>query len=424
MDLSKADRVLRNLKPKATSYAVALGDGICCRVAPNGTRTLELRARLHDKVQRWNIGHYPATTIAAAVAKASEYRALLREGMSPKVQERRAQGGDIPRNVREACERFVAGHLKVKTRERWADEAERIIDNEILPVLGNYPLVQLQRTDLTALVEKKAQSLRSKNRKGVMANRIAAVLSKLFGWCASQGWVPGELARNLPKPAKETAKDRTLSDTEAGGFWLTIGGSAAGSGSILQVHARILQLLALTGCRCSEITGLKLNDIDLDGGVLTITGGKTQSSNRSLPLPPAARAVIEAQIAMPREDGQELVFPSPRAGSVIPSNEISRSARDLVKLMKHQPWTPHDLRRTAITVMADKGIDGDIRRRVTGHQAADIHGRIYDRAQRIEDMRKALLEVERWYAAAAVKAASDAERVNIVPISKAKGKRA
>ena len=420
MDLGKADKTLRNLKGKDTAYTVALGDGICTRVAPNGTRTLELRARLNGTLQRYRLGHYPATTIAAAVAKAAEYRAMLREGLSPKVAEQRARGGgDVPRNVSEAAERFIAGHLKVKTRERWADEAQRIINTEILPVLGKHPLVQLQRTDLTALVERKAGALRAKNQKGVMANRIAAVLSKLFGWCASQGWVPGDLARNLPKPAKETAKDRTLTPGEAGALWLMLEECTAGGGPIPQVHARVLQLLALTGCRCSEITSITRQRIDPDNGLLTVTGGKTQASNRTLPLTAAARGVIEPQAAVGEKE-QDLLFPSPRVGKVIPSNEISRSARELVKLLKHTSWTPHDLRRTAITVMAEAGIDGDIRRRVTGHQAADIHGRIYDRAARLEDMRAALLVVERWYTDAAAKVAA-ADQGNVVSIRKGKG---
>lgn len=420
MDLGKADKTLRNLKGKDASYTVALGDGICTRVAPNGTRTLELRARLNGTLQRYRLGHYPATTIAEAVAKAAEYRAMLREGLSPKVAEQRARGGDVPRNVTEAAERFTEAHLRVKTRERWAHEAERILKKEVLPVIGGTPLKQLQRTDLTALVEKKAKALRAKNRKGVMANRIAAVLSKLFGWCASQGWVPGDLARNLPKPAKETAKDRTLTPSEAGTLWLMLEECATHGGAIPQVHARVLQLLALTGGRCSEITSLTRHRIDVSNGVLMVTGGKTQASNRTLPLTAAARAVIELQAASLGEEEQDLLFPSPRAGKVIPSNEISRSVRDLVKLLKQARWTPHDLRRTAITVMAEAGIDGDIRRRVTGHQAADIHGRIYDRAARLEDMRAALLVVERWYTDAAAKASAGADQANVVSIRKGK----
>jgi hypothetical protein len=71
--------------------------------------------------------------------------------------------------------------------------------------------------------------------------------------------------------------------------------------------------------------------------------------------------------------------------------------------------------------MAEAGIDGDIRRRVTGHQAPDIHGRVYDRALRLEDMRKAMLVIEHWYAAAANKAAAS-KTDNIVTMKGRSGK--
>ena len=434
MDLSKADRTVRNLKAKDACYTVALGDGLSCRVSPNGTRVLELRARLHDKVQRLGLGFYPATTIAEAVAKASEYRAKLKQGLSPKVEmQRAAGGGSVPRNVSEAAARYFEGYLKAKVGPRWATEAARYINVEVLPVIGGYPLQQLQRADLTAVIDHKAQALRRRKRnadKGTAANRLSAVMATFFGWCARQGWVARDLATGLPKPVKEGAKERALSAAdganEAGTLWLAlqdVAASTATSKAVSPVHARILQVLALTGARCSEITKLTTDDISLDAGTIRITDGKNAASNRTLPMNPALRAVIEAQLAQPRVTGQALLFPSPRAGIVIRSTEIGRAGRVLVKQLNHQPWTPHDLRRSAITVMAEAGIDGDIRRRVTGHRAEDVHGRVYDRAQRLDDMRKALLVIEAWYTDAATRAAAKDRTGNVVAIGKGRGGR-
>ena len=416
MDLNKADKVLRNLKPRGEAYAVALGDGMSCRVAPNGLKTLELRARLHGKVQRFRVGFYPGTTVSEAVAKAAQYRSLMKQGLHPLVAEQRASGGgSVPRNVSEAATRFCDGYLGEKVGQRWAREATRYINVEVLPVIGHYPLQQIHRSDLAALIEGKARALRQrKNARGTAANRLSAVVIKLFGWCAQQGWVSRDLSSGLPKPVKEEAKERALSAAdganEAGALWAALQAAASSStttaGAVSPVHARVLLVLALTGARCSEITALTTDDINLEAGTIRITDGKTAASRRTLPMTPAARSVIEAQLALPRAKGQQLLFPSPRAGIVIRSSEISRAGRALVAMLKLPSFTPHDCRRTAITVMAEAGIDGDIRRRVTGHQAPDIHGRVYDRALRLEDMRKAMLVIEHWYAGAANKAAA------------------
>jgi len=420
VDFSKADKTTRNLKPKAAAYTTALGDGILCRVAPNGTKTLELRARLNGTVQRFRLGHYPATTITEAAGKAAEYRAMLKNGMSPKVAEQRAAGADLPRNLREAADRFIEGHLAIKAGAGWGHEAKRIIKSDVLPTLGHFPLQQLQRTDLTTLIESKARALRAKGRKGIAANRLAAVVSKFMRWCAMQGWVGHDLGTNLPKPAAEKAKDRVLSGEETGVFWNALTEAATTSGPILQPHARIMQLLAITGARCSEITTLTVADIDLKAGNISITDAKNDASNRTLPMAPAARAIIEARIT---EVGEGLLFPGPRAGKVIASNEISRTCRKLLKRLKLAPFTPHDLRRTAISIMAEDGIDGDIRRRITGHQAPDVHGRVYDRALRLDDMRRALAMIEGTYATAATKAAANAHADNVVPMVTTKPKR-
>lgn len=420
MDFSKADKTTRNLKPRATAYTTALGDGILCRVSPNGTKVLELRARLNGTVQRFRLGHYPATTITEAAGKAAEYRALLKNGMSPKVAEQRAAGADLPRNLREAAERFIEGHLAIKTGRRHSAEVRRIIETEVLPTLGAHPLQQLTRTDLTTLIEAKARAMRAKGMKGVAANRLAAALGKLMRWSAQQGWVSYDLGSNLPKPAAEKAKDRVLTGDEAGAFWNGITEAASTPGPILQPHARIMQLLAITGARCSEITNLTAADIDLKAGNISITDAKNDASNRTLPMAPATRAIIEAQIA---EVGEGLLFPGTRAAKVIASNEISRTCRKLVKRLKLSPFTPHDLRRTAISIMAESGIDGDIRRRITGHQAPDVHGRVYDRALRLDDMRRALAMIEGTYATAATKAAANAHADNVVTMVTAKPKR-
>lgn len=80
---------------------------------------------------------------------------------------------------------------------------------------------------------------------------------------------------------------------------------------------------------------------------------------------------------------------------------MRRAARLLVKLLKQQPWTPHDLRPTAVASMAEARADADVRRRVTGHLATDVLGCVYERALRLEDMKAQLATIEPWVSTAA-----------------------
>jgi len=400
MDFKKLDLKVRNMRPKQARYDMPLGNSVVVRVAATGGKSFVLKALIGGKQQRLPLGSYPATGVRAAFDKAEELKAQIRDGLDPRVAERRKeQGTEAPRTLAEAAERFIAEHVKVKNSTSWATEATRMLRQDVLPRLGLYPLVQLRRSDLAALISKKAADLKAAKRRGTAANRLRAVLSKFCGFCEEQGWLEEGLGVRLPRPVVEKTRDRILTAEEAGALWNALQEIRSGDGATFPVYGGILSLLLLTGARCSEITRRTVTDLDLKVGTLTIGEGKNDASKRTLPLNPMARAILE-KAADSRKPGQ-IIFPQPKAGGVIPSNEVSRAARLLVKLLKQQPWTPHDLRRTAVSAMAEARVDADVRRRVTGHLADDVHGRVYDKALRLDDMKAALATIETWVSAAA-----------------------
>ena len=323
-------------------------------------------------------------------------------------------GDGAPNTVNELALRFIDGHLKAKVRARWSQEAERILRVEVMPRIGGFPLKRLKRTDLTGLVERKAAALHKSGGKGVAANRLSAVLSKLCSFGASRGWLARDIGRSLPKPAREQSRERTLTAAEMGDLWNALNAARDGSGLILPVHARILGLLALTGCRCSEIAGLTVKDVDLNKGMFRITGGKTRASVRNLPICPLARAIFEEQRrTISSEAYDALLFPSPRAGKVIPSKDMSRWSHYIVLALEQPPWTPHDLRRTFTAILAENGIPDDVARHITGHQGSEAQERAHDRAACIDDMRVALQAVEDWVVAAAANVMEIAGRIEV-----------
>lgn len=402
MDFKKLDLKVRTLRPKDARYDVALGNSVVLRVAATGGKSFVLKVLIGGKQQRLALGSYPATGVRAAFDKAEEFKAQVRDGLDPRVAERRkAEGTEAPRTLAEAAERYILEHVQAKNSAAWASEAARMLRQDVLPKLGIYPLAQLTKADLARVISDKANALKAAKRRGTAANRLRAVLSKFCGFCEEQGWLPDGLGVRLPRPVVEKARDRILTAEEAGALWNALQEVREGDGAIPAVYGNILAVLLLTGARCSEITRRTVGDLDPKAGTLTIGEGKTDASRRVLPLPPVVRSILERAAA--GRQAEEVLLPLPKAGGVVPSNEVSRAARILVKLLKQQPWTPHDLRRTAISAMAEAKVDADIRRRVTGHLGADVHARVYDRALRLEDMKAALGTIETWVSAAAIK---------------------
>ena len=86
--------------------------------------------------------------------------------------------------------------------------------------------------------------------------------------------------------------------------------------------------------------------------------------------------------------------------------ELHRETPDAVL----PPWTLHDLRRTARTLMSRAGVRPDIAERVLGHVISGVEG-IYDRHDFVEQKRDALERL-----AAAIDRIVNPPADNVVPI--------
>ena len=420
MDYRVADLKLRNAKPRATNYELALGGGLSARIAADGSaKTIYWRGKRDGRVIRVKMGNYPATTVREAADKALETHAAVKNGVGPNLKARRERAGSgAPVTVRDATERFVAEHLKVKAGARWGAEAARMLDRDVLPEIGSNRLADVTRVELVSLVDCKAAELRKagatrKNGSGVAANRLVAVLGKFFAVCVDKGWLAASPAIRLPKPVREAKRERVLTAVEIGEAWNALQ-DAQTDESMPGVYARVLSLLALTGCRASEITGLRRGAVDLEAGTLAVVKGKTSASRRVLPLSAAARVLL-VETCDGVSDGAALLFPMPRARKQIPSNAISKACRALVKRLGHKSWTPHDLRRSVTTELHELGVDYGVVKRITGHVGADVHASVYDRSRQTEKMRAALELLDRHILACAAKVENPKES-NVVAL--------
>jgi integrase len=213
-----------------------------------------------------------------------------------------------------------------------------------------------------------------------------AVLGRFFRFGADKGWLETNPAIRLPKAVEEVSRERVLSAAELGAIW-----NALFDGEGHAVYSQILALLALTGCRVSEIASLRREDIDLDAGTIKIAKGKTKDAARELPVGDTARAML-VKIAKSADPNGPL-FSAPGGGAIdVPT--VGKAARRLCARLQYPRWTPHDLRRTLISELHEAGFGEGIIRRLAGHTAKDVHDSVYDRSKRLESIRKALEHYE------------------------------
>ena len=121
--------------------------------------------------RRLTIGEYPTWSALAARIEAKALRKRIDQGEDPASERREAR--EAP-TVKDLAERYRAEHLPRKApSSRKADWA--MIENEVLPVLGERKVADIHFGDMAALHE--AITARGNP---VRANRVLSVASKMF----------------------------------------------------------------------------------------------------------------------------------------------------------------------------------------------------------------------------------------------------
>jgi integrase len=211
-------------------------------------------------------------------------------------------------------------------------------------------------------------------------------LSACLTWAIDRGLIERHAAIAIRPPVQRVARERVLTEAEMKAVWSAT--EFHGDGQTDVSYFPILRLLLLTGQRREEVGAMRWAELDLDRGVWQLPGTRTKNG-----LPhevPLAQQAIEILKTVTRAD-RECVFGYPTRGFV----KWGASKRRLDQKCAVTGWTVHDLRRTAVTGMAEIGIAPHIVEAVVNHISGHKGGvaGIYNRAKYSGEKRVGL---QRW----------------------------
>ena len=200
-----------------------------------------------------------------------------------------------------------------------------------------------------------------------VARRLSAVRS-LFAYLLAEGLASSDpssvlaapkIPRRLPKIVPSDALSALLEspdpETPAG-----------------QRDRAVLELLYATGARVSEIAGLRLSDLDLAQGQITVMG--KGSKERILPVHRRAADTLRAYLStgrpqLAKPDSGDQVFLSSR-GRPLSSDAIRRMfKRELASVGTLRSLSPHSMRHTFATHLVEAGADLRTVQELLGHVA-------------------------------------------------------
>jgi integrase len=357
-----SDLTVKRAKPP-TNGQVDIFDagypGFALRVSYGGGKSWVYFYRIGGRLRRRSLGAYPAVTLAEARQLWRDAKHQVSLGRDPGWQ--RASDLNFESVAREWLKRDQADKRSLK-------EVTRIVEKELIPEWGQRSIRDIRRHDILVLSDRIADRGAT-----TMARRMMAYVHRLFRWAKSRDLIESNPATDLPKPGREVARDRVLTDAELAAVWKA-------AVEIGWPYGPAAQLLILTGARRAEIAELKWSEIH--GNTIKLSGARTKNAEpHDMPLSEQALDVLSR---MPRIAGSEYVFGKPLRSGAWSNAKIKFSAA------KIQPWRIHDLRRTASTGMNELGTEPHIVEAVLGHTIKGVAG-VYNRAK-YEAAKRAALE--------------------------------
>jgi integrase/recombinase XerC len=204
--------------------------------------------------------------------------------------------------------------------------------------------------------------------KSTVARRIAAVRS----WCrflCRQGLLEVNPADGLRGPRQDKKLPHFLSEAD---LLRLLNAPPADSPMGLRDRA-ILETLYSAGLRVSELTGLNVDDLDLDSALVTVRG-KGKRERLALLGPPAmtalARWLTERHVLINRLGRPQPAVYLNKHGTRLTSRSVGRLLEKYLAQAGLDPRTsPHTLRHSFATHLLDRGADIRSVQELLGHRS-------------------------------------------------------
>jgi integrase len=296
-----------------------------------------------------------------------------------------------PRTLKEA--RAIADaalNFKDLVNEIWEKELQhqksgaatkRLLEKDALPIWGKRKVTDIKRRDIVQLLD------RIKERAPVTANRVHGALTRLFNFAAERGVIEDSPCTRIRK-APEKGRSRVLADNEIKLLWdaLALDNLAM---DIYRTSKLALKMILLTGQRPGEVCGMTWDEID--GNTWNIPADRMKSKEpHTVPLNDLALEIIEqARFYSPPESAYVFKSSHFTEAPITPHSLSKAVLRHWPEMGITERFTPHDLRRTLRTRLAELSVSDVIAERVLGHKLQGVLA-VYNRHGYDQEKRQAL----------------------------------
>lgn len=416
-------RAIEAARPKAKPYKLTADTGLYIRVAISGEKRWIIKYVVNGKQREARLPKPYGNsgegfmTLSDATAENARVQALARDGIDFQVQAAEIKATAAAETKRKKAlnasvrQMFDAWMADGVTRKDGNAELRRSFEKDVLPTIGDQPVKEVTEHDLRAL-------LRAMVERGVtrMATRVYNDLVQLFAWAEKrQPWrtlmIEGnpanllEIDRILPVGTTANAeRTRIFSPDEIRelrDIFATMDAdheaatNKRATSRPVKTETKIAMWLCLsTACRIGELLQARWEHLDLGTGVWRIPVENTKQTNGEqqdhiVYLSDFASRQFESLRRISSEDSKWcfLARNATMGDNHVCIKSVSKQIGDrqmqfkdrkplknrkndnslVIAKGKNGEWTPHDLRRTAATMMQSLGISLDVIDRCQNH---------------------------------------------------------
>ncbi len=412
-------KAVEGLRPKATEYEAAdvKCDGLRLCVTPKGFKSfrwyvVDAGKRRKVTLAPWSLapldGHL---TLEEARVWLSKLRAAHVGGNLATVEAdlerliRRVRPGqkisDAPSDTVKAVA-DVFYDRRLKPHRKHPEEARRILDRDILPVIGSRPIAAVKGPECAALVERVVDRGAPGH-----ADKVRRLLSQLFRFAEGRDLIERNPAARLdPNDLGIVTgkRSRWLTAEEIPLLWTALSADPTPvnvkrpdprTGKVQAYEQRMaaladatraaLKILLLTGVRTGELLKARWEHVDLEGATWTIPVENQKGTLKRaatarawvVPLAPTALAMFHDLKALARKSPWVMASPDAASGHYHPQS-LSHAVRGMIEgeppmlTLPGGAFTPHDLRRTMRSHLANLRVPLYVAERCLNHSLGKI----------------------------------------------------
>ena len=343
------DAAIRSYEVRPVQYSVgdAACPGLCVRITPKGVKSFAFayRDKTTGKVTWLTIGRYPDVLLAKAREIANDARKIAANGRTPLAPRAAAE------NKTNTYAEVVELYFDAKLSTHRTGHKSRLTLQRIGRVYGwnERPLISITDDDAAAMLH----DIAVRRGKKAMANQTKDVLHPMFKWAKQPGrkFVTMNPFADLPAPGgAKVTRDRFLTAAEVLQVWRAL--DAPERFNVSRDAATALRLIPVTAARPGMVAGMVGSELR------DLRGPSEHGPHWSLP---AERMKAGSAFITPLSGlALELLRPHLKADPAarlfdLRRHDLHEAAHRIVSGLGMERWTPHDLRRTAATILDREG---------------------------------------------------------------------